>query len=317
MVKLVNTKDLSYSEWLTWRQKGIGGSDAGAVAGLNPYKSIIDVYIDKTSESPKITEPNEAMRLGTDLEEYVAKRWEESTGKKVRRNNFMMAHDDYPWMVANVDREVIGENAILECKTASPYSADKWKNGETPQHYVIQCLHYMAVTGAEKCYLACLIFSKGLEFRVIERDEDTINALIKIESEFWNDYVLKKELPPPDGSDAADECIRALYPESEASVYASLDETCITKCKRLDAIAELKKELDEEEKQLKQEIQMEMKEAETAYAGTYKVTWKSTKPRETFDTKNFKAEHPELATQYIKTGKPSRRFSIKNEEFEQ
>ena len=317
MKKLVNTKDLSYTEWLTWRQKGIGGSDAGAVVGLNPYKSPIDVYVEKTSEEVQAKEPNEAMRLGTDLEEYVAKRWEEATGKKVRRNNFMMAHDDYPWMVANVDREVIGENAILECKTASPYSADKWKDGETPQHYVIQCLHYMAVTGAEKCYLACLIFSKGLEFRVIERDEDTINALIDIEKEFWNEYVLKNQLPPPDGSDAADECIRALYPESEASTYASLDETYISSCKRLDQITELKKELEDEEKMLKQEIQLEMKEAETAYAGTYKVTWKSTKPRETFDTKKFKAEHPELATQYIKIGKPSRRFSIKNEEFEQ
>ena len=317
MKKLVNTKDLSYTEWLTWRQKGIGGSDAGAVVGLNPYKSPIDVYVEKTSEEVQAKEPNEAMRLGTDLEEYVAKRWEEATGKKVRRNNFMMAHNDYPWMVANVDREVVGENAILECKTASTYSADKWKDGETPQQYVIQCLHYMAVTGAEKCYLACLIFSKGLEYRVIERDEDTINALIDIEKEFWNEYVLKNQLPPPDGSDAADECIRALYPESEASTYASLDETYISRCKRLDQITELKKELEDEEKMLKQEIQMEMKEAETAYAGTYKVTWKSTKPRETFDTKKFKAEHPELATQYIKTGKPSRRFSIKNEEFEQ
>lgn len=317
MVKLVNTKDLSRAEWLGWRQKGIGGSDAGAVVGLNPYKSPIDVYVEKTSEEVQAKEPNEAMRLGTDLEEYVAKRWEEATGKKVRRNNFMMAHDDYPWMVANVDREVVGENAILECKTASTYSADKWKDGETPQQYVIQCLHYMAVTGAEKCYLACLIFSKGLEYRVIERDEDTINALIDIEKEFWNEYVLKNQLPPPDGSDAADECIRALYPESEASTYASLDETYISRCKRLDQITELKKELEDEEKMLKQEIQLEMKEAETAYAGTYKVTWKSTKPRETFDTKKFKAEHPELATQYIKIGKPSRRFSIKNEEFEQ
>ena len=313
MKKLVNTKDLSYTEWLTWRQKGIGGSDAGAVVGLNPYKSPIDVYVEKTSEEVQAKEPNEAMRLGTDLEEYVAKRWEEATGKKVRRNNFMMAHDDYPWMVANVDREVIGENAILECKTASPYSADKWKDGETPQHYVIQCLHYMAVTGAEKCYLACLIFSKGLEYRVIERDEDTINALIDIEKEFWNEYVLKNQLPPPDGSDAADECIRALYPESEASTYASLDETYISRCKRLDQITELKKELEDEEKMLKQEIQLEMKEAETAFVGNYKVTWKTTKPRETFDTKKFKAEHPELVSNYIKIGKPSRRFVIKNE----
>ena len=132
MKKLANTLNLSHEEWLEWRKKGIGGSDAGAVAGLNPWKSPVSVYMDKIGES-KPTQDNERMRIGRDLEDYVARRFEEATGKKVRRNNFMMVHDDYNFMVANIDREIVGENALLECKTTGSYG----KKGRTGQSLYI------------------------------------------------------------------------------------------------------------------------------------------------------------------------------------
>ena len=123
----------------------------------------------------------------------------------------MFIHDDFNFMIGNIDRDVVGEDAILECKTASPFSAGKWKDG-IPEYYEIQCLHYLAVTGAFKCYLACLVFGRELIIREINRDEETLKNLIRIEQGFWENYVLSKQLPPPDGSDAAAYAIKTIYP---------------------------------------------------------------------------------------------------------
>lgn len=309
MKKIIDTRELTHEQWLEYRQRGIGGSDAGAICGMNPYMSAIDVYMAKTNPI-EYEEPNEAMRLGTDLEEYVAKRWEESTGKKVRRNYWMMADDEQPYMLANIDREVVGENAILECKTASPYSADKWKNDEIPPHYLIQCMHYMAITGADRCYLACLIFGRGIELRTIERDEETIMAIRTLEREFWEDHVVKGEMPPPDGSKAADGAIKTLYPDSteEEITLHGFD----NRLDRLAEIEDLSKKLSEEAEKIKQEIKVEMEEADTAYASHYKITWKSSKPRESVDSKKLKKKYPEIWDKCKKVGAPVRTFKIKN-----
>lgn len=83
---LAKTKDLDYETWLKYRKLGIGGSDAGAICGLNPYVSPIAVYIDKTIDEIPMKD-NESMRQGRDLEQYVADRFTEVTGKRVRRDN--------------------------------------------------------------------------------------------------------------------------------------------------------------------------------------------------------------------------------------
>ena len=309
MRKIKSTLDMERADWLELRRSGIGGSDAAAIIGLNPYRSEIDVWMDKTGKKKSDDYDSEAMRLGRDLEEYVAKRWEESTGKTVRRNNFFLAHDDYDFITANIDREVVGEKAILECKTASPYMVDKWKDGEVPPQYVVQCLHYLAVTGYERCYLACLIYGRGIELRVIERDEDTIQALIKSEINFWKEYVEKDIMPPPDGSDSAGKAIKELYVATEDGKAIDLDSEAEEKLKRLDEIKELTDKLDKEKKGIEQKIQLEMKDAETAYAGTRKITWKS-QVRKDFDKISFKKDHPDLYPQYEKEGKPFRVLKV-------
>ena len=126
MRKGVNVSNLSRAEWLEERRKGIGGSDAAAVAGLNPWKSAAAVYLEKVGEVEPEELSSERIRVGHDLEDYVARRFCEATGKKVRRNNYMLHHDEYPFLLADVDREVVGENAILECKTTNSFAAKDW-----------------------------------------------------------------------------------------------------------------------------------------------------------------------------------------------
>ena len=161
MKKLVSTLNLDKKEWLKYRKSGIGGSDAGAICGLNPYRTAIQVYTDKRTDEIEEFD-NEAMREGRDLEEYVARRFMEETGKKVRRANAMFYDEEKPFMLADVDRMIVGENAGLECKTASPFSADKWEDDKIPLSYQIQCYHYMSVMNADRWYVAVLIY--GTEF---------------------------------------------------------------------------------------------------------------------------------------------------------
>ena len=112
-ISIISTKDMTHEEWLQARKSGIGGSDAGAICGLNPYTSPLAVYQDKVSQAVE-EKDNEAMRQGRDLEDYVARRFMEETGKKVRRANVIYKSTENPFMFANVDRLIVGEDAGLE-----------------------------------------------------------------------------------------------------------------------------------------------------------------------------------------------------------
>lgn len=142
------------------KKKGIGGSDAAGIVGLNAYTTPYSIWVDKTGRIPP-KEDNEAMRQGRDLEDYVAKRWEEKTDKKVRRCNYILRNTEYPFAHANIDRDVVGENAGLECKTTSLMNLKKFKNGSYPENYYVQCMHYMAVTGLTGGIWRCLCLTRA------------------------------------------------------------------------------------------------------------------------------------------------------------
>lgn len=306
--KLVSTLDMDHETWLQYRKKGIGGSDAGSICGLNPYSTAISVFQDKTQLQVEEKTDNEAMRQGRDLEEYVARRFTEETGKKVRRANAIFYQEENPFMLANVDRLIVGENAGLECKTASAYSADKWKDGHIPESYEIQCHHYMAVTGADAWYIACVVLGKEFIWRKIERDEETIQMLIRIESEFWNNNVLANKMPAPDGSKAAEELLSKYYKNSDPGKSIALvgfDE----KLRRRDEISELQDKLEKEKKQIEQEVKVYMEDAEKADSDHYSVSWKSVTSNRV-DSKKLKSVYPEVYQECVKASE-SRRFTVK------
>lgn len=156
-VILANTSEMSHEEWLAARRKGIGGSDAAAIAGLNKWKSPVAVYLEKIGQAPEENVSSEAAYWGTVLEDVVAQEFSKRTGLKVRRRNAILQHPEHSFMLANVDRLIVGEKAGLECKTASEYLKEEWKDDEVPAQYLIQCQHYMAVTGYDAWWIAVLI----------------------------------------------------------------------------------------------------------------------------------------------------------------
>lgn len=297
VIKNISTNGMSQDEWLETRRNSIGGSDASAIVGLNPYFSAYELWADKLGNLPA-KEENEAMRLGHDLEEYVAKRFTEATGKKVRRKNAIIYNTDFPFAHANVDRIVDGENAGLECKTTSVLNLKKFHDGNFPPTYYVQCQHYMMVTGRPKWYLAVLVLGKEfLWFEIIRNDED-IAALKSAEQQFWQ-YVVEKIAPPVDGTTSCSDAINALYPVSDE------DEIDLTPLKSsLDArkhLIERINELTTLKNKYENEIKEYMKESDLGRCDGFKVTWKSSS-RTTFNSKKYMSEHNnEDFSRYINT----------------
>lgn len=306
MKKIVSTLNMEKQEWLNYRKQGIGGSDARAVCGLNPYKTAMEVYQDKVSLETEEFD-NEAMRQGRDFEDYVARRFTEVTGKKVRRANAMFCHETYPFMRADVDRMVVGEKAGLECKTASPFLADKWQDGQVPIHYYIQCLHYMTVCDVDAWYIAVLIFGREFKYYRMERDEEMIADLIRIEQDFWQNHVLKGQMPSPDGSKLADSVIAEYYKQTIAETIplTGFNE----KIKRRQELSEIIGKMDTEKRQIEQELKLYLGEAEIAENEQYRVSWKAVHSNR-LDEKRLKEEEPEIYEKYKKSVL-SRRFTVK------
>lgn len=307
MCKTISTIEMSREEWLRKRKQGIGGSDAGAICGLNPYSNPMRVYQEKISE--RVPEyDNEAMRQGRDLEEYVAQRFMEATGLKVRRSNKMYWSEAYPFMFADIDRLVVGEDAGLECKTANAYLAEKWKSGEIPPHYIMQCYHYMAVTGKKSWYLAVVLLGVGFQYVKLEWEEEIIQTLIQKESDFWNHHVVQGVMPEPDGSKICDDVINTAFSGFQKGSEIPLlgfDE-------KLGRRLELQKQIDmlkTEQNRIEQEIKLYMGEHEKAASECYQVSWNRVETTR-LDTARLKAELPEVYKRFSSTS-ASRRFMVK------
>lgn len=307
MKRLISTLNLEKDDWLGYRKQGICGSDAAAICNLNPYKSAFQVYQDKISEYNDNID-SERMRQGRDLEEYVAQRFSEETGLKVRRANFIFQSEEYPFMLADFDRFIVGQNAGLECKTVSPYAAEHWKDGNVPIHYQMQVQHYLAVSGFERFYVAGLILGQEFVIRVIERDEEMINNLIAIEERFWNENVLSRVMPDPDGSKGCGDLIakQYFYSDAERSVQLLGYDS---ELRRREEIGQLIDKLEAEKAAIDQKIQIALKDSAYGTTENYRVSWLSTESKR-LEVKLLKAEQPDLYDRYLKSSS-CRRLVIK------
>ncbi|MCI9428391.1 MAG: endonuclease [Eubacterium sp.] len=307
MYQKISTEKMEREEWLALRKTGIGGSDAGTVCGINPYSSAMKLFYDKTGKEVEEQE-NEAMRQGHDLENYVVQRFTEATGLKVRRSNYMYRNTEYPFMIADVDRLVVGEDAGLECKTASAYQADKWKDGDIPLHYMLQCYHYMAVTGKRTWYIAAVILGKEFVYHRLEWDNELIESLIHAEKRFWEDYIIPRKMPNPDGSKICNEILNQYFHSAKDKSVVKL----VGFDEKLDRRAEIIKQVDSLQQELtciEQEIKLFMQENERAFSEKYRISWVNVKSIR-LDTKLLKQEKPEIYKEYAKPSS-SRKFQIR------
>lgn len=274
-LRLVSTKDLEHDDWLEWRKKGIGGSDVAAICGLSRYRSPLAVYLDKMGEIPPL-EDNPKMKAGRMLESVIADWFGEETGMKVMKQNAIFQHKIHPFMLANIDRWLPGQNAGLEIKNTGEYSKDDWSGTQAPTEYVLQCNHYMAVTGATRWYIAVLIGGWDFQWRIIERDETLIANLITIEEQFWNGHVTAKQPPAVNAQDTS--LLSQMYPESRAASKFELSEFHYNNIKLLIDTKTNLKQAEDAHENAKNQVKNLMGENELAiWQGEKLASWKSNK----------------------------------------
>lgn len=312
--------------WLAARRNGIGGSDIAALLGLSPWKSPVDLWMDKTGRTQD-AEQNEAMYWGNVLEEVVAKEYAIRTGTKVQRINRILHHPQHLWMLANIDRAIViggsrarfldslkGADGILECKTASAYKASDWGNEEDedaiPSHYAAQCLWYCGVTGARFCDIAVLIGGNRFVMKRIERDEDVIRGMVERAEEFWFKHVLADVAPEP--TTARETAL--LYPQDNGdSIEASVE--IAAALNDLAAVKAQIKTLETDETRLADQVKTYIgQRSALTIGGTTLCTWKAPKPSNKTDwQKVAKAAgaSPELIAANTTTTQGARRLLIK------
>lgn len=311
MQVIAKTSDMDRREWLEARTKGIGGSDASVVLGLNKYKTPFELWLEKTGQVVPQEIQNDAAYFGTLLEDLVAKEFEKRSGKKVRKRNVMFQHPHHEFLIANIDRFVVGEKAILECKTASAFLSKEWEGDEIPEAYIVQVQHYLGVLGPEykKGYFAVLIGGQKFIWKEIERDDELIQMIFQAEIDFWENHVEKNIPPALDGSSAAEQYLKERYAEAEPGKIVDLEYSYKEK---LDHYLELKeqiKTLQEIARQTENELKNELKDAEIGIVKNYQVNWKPV-TQNRVDTKVLKEKYPNIYQEVLKNT-TYRKFSVK------
>ncbi len=332
---LVDTEGLSEEEWLEWRRKGIGGSDAAAILGISPFATARDLYYDKLKILPY--EDNDdgwvQKEIGHLLEDLVAQIFQKKTGFKIYQIKKMFRHPKYPFMIADIDYFVTlpnGESAILEIKTTNYNARDNWfRDGKeiVPVYYEVQGRHYMSVMNIDRVFYCCLYGNNFDEviIREVKRDYDYEEELISIEEYFWNEYVLAHKEPPytEDGDLILTSVKKHSGPPdpNAASVTLGLSLTsCVLRFTELQAQKKLadaeSKRCEAEMKRMQGMIVAEMKEACTAectaggeiFLITYKPSYSMSINKNSLA--RLQIMHPDIYDEYA-SETVSRRFHVK------
>ena len=264
--RLTDTSAMSRSEWLKLRESGIGGSDAGAIMGLNKYATPLSVYFAKKDLA--VHEGSNAAEWGNILENPIRQKAREELGIEIETVPGMFTNKEHDFMNANFDGLVFveGEKEIAgsvvsgigghEIKTSR--TGDGFTTDEIPDSYYAQVQHYMAVTGLTFFVLTVFIFDQytGRHY-VIPRNDEFIDRLIEAESTFWNDFVLANVMPAPTGNENELDLVKAL-PMAEAITLNKDSERLLEEKAAIDSQI---KDLQEKSDILKEQVLIKMTQA--------------------------------------------------------
>lgn len=316
--RFVETKNLSQAEWLEIRRQGIGSSDCAAACGLNPYMSMLELWMIKTGRvKQNIEDESEGhapMYWGKRLEPLVAEFYSMHTNYKVRRVNAVLQHrdPDKHFMLANLDYSVVGDAdvQILECKTAGEYGAKLWRDG-VPLYVLCQVQHQLAVTGKKAAHICVLICGHETRIFKVTRSESVIQHIVNAERYFWD--CVEKDIPPEaDASASAAKALQQLYPEHVPLSTTDLsDDTQANQ--QFEQLLQARHQIEKHQQQfdlLKHQLQAKMQQAERAVFQTGSVTWKRAKDSVSLDGKALLRLHPEMLSQFPQSKQGSRRFNI-------
>ena len=289
----------SDEEWREARKQGVGGSDVAAIMGISTYKSPLEVWLEKTGRAPSPDlSGNEKVEWGNRLEPMVADKFRDSHPElRVRRKNATMQSLERPWALANIDRELRGEEGpgVLEIKTVGLRSADHWVFG-VPDYYMTQVQHYLSVTGWNYAWVACLIGGQEYREYYVPRDEEDIAAIDRAVDTFWNDYVEKGVMPAMTGGGHEGNALAGMFPQGNG--YAKALDADFPELGERALIDQEIKELEARKKKLDNEIKARIGDGKGIDTESVHCTWVRFEASK-FDAKAFDAANPGLRDPYI------------------
>jgi putative phage-type endonuclease len=297
-------------EWLANRTKGIGGSDVGAICGVNKYSSARLIYLKKTgqyqdSEDEFSDAALERMHFGRMLEPIVANEYVRRTGNKVIVSPATLSHKDYPWAIANVDRLIVDDKGvpygILECKTASEYMDEAWSEGDVPLSYLYQLNWYLWVTGLEYGVIACLVGgNKFYHYEVWRNDELLKDEIFPKVDKFWNYHVKNLIEPELSGTDADSESVANEYSEVIKGSEIVLEDETMNELAAIVKECKAKiKELEATEKEATNRLKDALKNNEIGYTKDYIIKW-SPRSQSRIDIEKLKKKYPAVYADCVK-----------------
>jgi putative phage-type endonuclease len=319
MKKIIDKRKMTEQDWQTYRTKQtqrlvIGGSEVATVLGVQPNyaKAPFILWLEKTGQKEPEQPDNDFIKWGNILEPVVRKQFAIETGFKVYQNNFVLEHDEHPFMIANIDGEVQDPSqkgrGVLEIKTTSEWNNKEWEGEKVPIAYMAQIQHYLAVTGYQYAYIVVLIGGNKLRWWFIDRDEEIINSIIQAEIDFLDK--VKNEIPPTiGGTEGESQYIAGLYPDSieeEMSIPQQIEDLA-NEYNELDELVKASKKRMES---IKNQIKLEGKEFKTLKGKQYQIYMPQIN-KTLFDQKRFSEEQPELHRKYKTKISSYRDFKIK------
>lgn len=289
------------------RNKYLGGTDAAAICGMSRRKSILQIWAEKTGKiQPEDISSLWHIRLGRLYEDDVCQIFMEETGKKVHRVNETIHHPKYPFLAANVDRRVVGEDAILEAKTATEFLRHEWEGEDIPADYIFQCFHYLMVTGKKRCYLAVAIGKTDFKIKIIERDEKVLASLLEREIEFWTKYV-EPDVMPTVISHMDGDLLSQLYPVANEAKEIALGDEANILVENLKAFEADKRNLERIIEEKKNELKVLLGDAASGTTGINQVRWVNY-VQNRLDGKGLLEKYPAIHKEFYKAS-AMRRFS--------
>lgn len=302
-------------QWLKERMNSIGGSDAGIILGVSPFKSKLELWTEKVEKNINTTLEDELIfQIGHALEPIIANEYFKMTGRFLESRP-QKIHSNYPFISGNVDREIVSSErmlpGILEIKTKGAWT--KWYDDEIPLYIIAQLQHYLSVYNYTWGSIAVLdLGTRTISYTDIERDEELIKKIIDEEKKFW-DLVVSKIPPEPDSSKSCQEFLRSKYAVETVGKTIDLtqNEIANNNAYNLGCVKEDIKKLEEKEVEYKNILMSIMEDAEIGIGKDYKITWRSPKNRIVFNVDKFKEDHPEIYNRYTSSEKQTRRFVLK------
>ncbi|MFE0021938.1 YqaJ viral recombinase family protein [Amycolatopsis sp. NPDC059021] len=307
--------DASRDDWEFVRTFGLGGSDVAAAAGLNPWKTPFQLWLEKTRRIAADFDETavERMHWGQVLEPVLLREWDDRHPEYILTGGEGIYHDrERGWMIGNVDGlawDWSGELAgIVEAKTGGHRAVAEWAEDQVPTHYVCQVQWYMGLLGAPRAFVVALLDTHTYLERIITRDDELIADLVDATTEFWN-YVRRDEPPPADASDITRRAL-SRWPGVPGDAV-QLDPLWHKHLARRHELSEQIKTLESERTAIDNRLRAEMGQAEEALLDGQKVANHKApaKPSRTTDFTAFAAEHPDLYAIYVSERPAGRRLT--------